>query len=538
MADEDASRGDDGPGGGGPAAGGPAAVHAARLRSILDTAPDAIVLIDERGRVESFGRAAERLFGYRADEVIGRNVAMLMPTPYREAHDGHLARYRRTGERHVIGTGRVAEARRKDGGIFPIELSVGEVEIDGARLFTGFVRDLTARRRMEQELRQAQKMEAMGQLTGGVAHDFNNLLTVILGNLEMLEARISDARQSDLVREARGAAELGAQLTERLLAFGRRQQLEPRPIAPRALLEDLAPLLRRTLGETIEVEIRTAPDLRRTLVDPGQLQNALINLALNARDAMPGGGRLVIEARTVAVSAGGEGASPEVGPGCWVLLLVGDTGAGMPRAVAERAFEPFFTTKEPGAGTGLGLSMVYGFVRQSQGHALIDSAPGRGTTVRMYLPCADEAPEEDAPATTALDAYRARGETILVVEDQPRVRRLAVARLRELGYAVLEAPDGPAALERLAEPGRVDLVLTDVVMPGGITGDALAARARALRPGVKVVLTSGYAEPDADRGAAADGGAFLKKPYTACELGRVLRRTLAGSEPSPRRPHP
>ncbi|WP_245259062.1 PAS domain S-box protein [Salinarimonas rosea] len=538
MADEDSSRGDDGPAGGAAAAGDPVALHAARLRSILDTAPDAIILIDERGRIESFSRAAERLFGYHAREVVGRNVAILMPHPYREAHDGYLERYRRTGERHIIGTGRLAKARRKDGGIFPIELSVGEVEIDGTRLFTGFIRDLTARRRMEQELRQAQKMEAVGQLTGGVAHDFNNLLTVILGNLEMLEMRVADARQQDLVREAREAAELGAQLTERLLAFGRRQQLKPRPIAPRALLEDLAPLLRRTLGETIEVAIRAASDLRRTLVDPGQLQNALINLALNARDAMPGGGRLLIEARCVDTRADDGRADPEVGQGCWVLLSVADTGTGMSRAVAERAFEPFFTTKEVGAGTGLGLSMVYGFVRQSQGHAVIDSTPGRGTTVHMYLPCADEAPEEDAPATAALGAYRASGETILVVEDQPRVRRLAVARLRELGYAVLEAPNGPAALECLADPAPIDLVLTDVVMPGGMTGDELAVRARALRPGVKVVLTSGFAEPAALRDGAADAGVFLKKPYTAFELGRVLRRTLAGSEPSPRSPRP
>ncbi|MGJ3263456.1 MAG: ATP-binding protein, partial [Salinarimonas sp.] len=429
--------------------------------------------------------------------------------------------------------GRAPTCRRKAGSVLSSDPSVGEVEIDGARLFTGFIRDLTTGQRMEQELRQAQKMEAVGQLTGGLAHDFNNLLTVILGNLEMLEMRVADARQLELVREARETAELGAQLTERLLAFGRRQQLQPRLIAPRALLEDIAPLLRRTLGETIEVELRTEPGLWRTLVDPGQLQNALLNLALNARDAMPKGGRLTIAAENVEVDPDYVRVNPEVRQGRYVLVAVTDTGVGMPRSVVERAFEPFFTTKEVGAGSGLGLSMVYGFVKQSQGHAQIYSEPGHGTTVRMYLPCAEEAIEDEAPAGSQLDAYRAQGETILVVEDQPRVRRLAAARLRELGYVVHEAANGPAALDLLAAHAQVDLVFTDVIMPGGMTGGDLAARARMLRPDLKVIFTSGYAEPDLVRDGLAEGGVWLKKPYTAIEFGRVLRRTLTGADPSP-----
>jgi PAS domain S-box-containing protein len=247
----------------------------ARLRSILETAPEAIVTIGEDGRIESFSSSAEILFGYAAEELIGRNVSVLMPSPYREEHDDYIARYLATGERRIIGIGRVVEAQRKDGTVFPVELAVSEARFDGTRLFTGFIRDLTARQRMEQELRQAQKMEAVGQLTGGVAHDFNNLLTVIMGNLEMLEARLKgDRRHMSLLREAQEAAEAGAELTGRLLAFGRRQPLRPELVDPDDILPEMADLLRRTLGETIEVETQLAPGLHEISVDPGQLRSA------------------------------------------------------------------------------------------------------------------------------------------------------------------------------------------------------------------------------------------------------------------------
>ncbi len=503
----------------------------ARLRSILETAPEALITIDSSGRIESFSRSSEVLFGYDAREVVGRNVSMLMPSPYREEHDGYLERYMRTGERRIIGVGRVVSARRKDGSVFPIELAVGEAEVDGHRLFTGFIRDMTARQRLEQELRQAQKMEAVGQLTGGIAHDFNNLLTVILGNLEMVEMRLTDERQLELVREARETAENGAQLTGRLLAFGRRQPLQPRPTDVAQLLQEMETLLRRALGETIEVRTKSEPRLSKVDVDPSQLQGAILNLAINARDAMPAGGRLTIAASGAVIDADYAHLHSEVRPGRYVVVAVTDTGTGMSKEVQERAFDPFFTTKEVGAGSGLGLSMVYGFVKQSNGHVQIYSEFGHGTTVRIYLPQADDKPAA-APAQgdrAGMEAMTARGETVLVVEDEPRVRRLTVQRLQDLGYTILEAADGPQALRVLELRSDIDLVFTDIILPNGLTGADVARYVHENRPGIKVLFTSGYAEPDLVKQGLAKGAFWLKKPYTAASLARTLRTILDGA---------
>lgn len=500
----------------------------ARLKSIFDTAPEAIITINERGIVESCSASAAKLFGYNSAEIIGQNVKILMPSPYREEHDGYLARYLATGEKRIIGIGRVVNGRRKDGTTFPMELAVGEVVLDGARLFTGFVRDLTARQRMEQELRQSQKMEAIGQLTGGIAHDFNNLLTVILGNLEMLERRLGDEpRQRALLKEAQETAELGAQLTARLLAFGRRQPLNPQTVDLQRLIPDLSDLLRRTLGEGIEVRTRLADDLHAIIVDPAQLQNALLNLAINARDAMSHGGTLVVEAENIEIDADYARAHPEVRPGRYVAVAVTDSGAGMAPAVRDRAFEPFFTTKPPGAGTGLGLSMVYGFVKQSGGHAQLYSELGHGTTVRLYFP--QVAPSRSSSARSSEQEpteFPAQGETILVVEDEARVRRMTCARLRELGYKILEAENGPAALGLIKTAAKIDLLFTDMIMPGGMTGADLAEEAGKLRPDLKVLFTSGYAEPEIVRREMSEGAEWLKKPYTAHTLARKLRQIL------------
>jgi PAS domain S-box-containing protein len=495
-----------------------------RLRSILETAPEAIVTIDERGLIGSFSPAAERLFGYRAQEVIGRNVSLLMPEPYRSAHDGYLAHYLATGERRSLGVNHETEGLRKDGTTFPMELAVGEARANGERFFTGFAHDLTARKRLERELRQAQKLEAIGQLTGGIAHDFNNLLTVIMGNLEMLEERLA-GEDLALLEDAREAARMGAELTGRLLAFARRQPLRPRAVDLGRAVPEAVALLRRTLGAAIEVRATLTPELPPVLADPGQLQNALLNLAINARDAMPGGGRLTIEAAEVELDADVAEARPGLHPGRYVMLAVGDTGTGMSPEVRERAFEPFFTTKRPGAGTGLGLSMVYGFVKQSGGHADLYSEPGCGTVVRLYLLRADVEDRAGEAGQASLEAHRGRGETVLVVEDDPRVRRVTARRLRELGYAVLEAADGPLALSVLEQHPGVDLLLTDMVMPGGMTGADLAVAARAQRPRLAVVLSSGYAAPESLRELPEETG-WLRKPYAAADLARALRRAL------------
>jgi PAS domain S-box-containing protein len=499
----------------------------AHLRSILDTVPEAMIVIDEDGLIASFSAAAGHLFGYSEAEVLGRNVKMLMPSPYREGHDGYLGQYLKTGEARIIGYGRVVTGLSKDGATFPMELAVGEARTSGKRIFTGFIRDLTSRQKMEEELRQAQKMEAVGQLTGGIAHDFNNLLTVITGNLEMLDASVDSAGQHELVKEARDAAEDGAKLTAQLLAFGRRQPLNPKLADIGQIVSNFSDLLRRTLGESIELRMIVKAPPNRAVVDASQLQNALLNLVINARDAMPRGGRLTIEISQTRLDADYAQMYPAVRTGRYVLIAVTDTGVGMPEDVRLRAFDPFYTTKPAGAGSGLGLSMVYGFVKQSGGNIQIYSELGRGTSVRIFLPFAE--PEREEKKQTAsngqLTASPRGSETILVVEDDARVRRVAVARLRGLGYQVIEADNGAAGLAALSRHPEIAMIFTDAVMPGGMSGDELAEAARAVRPDVKILFTSGYAEPEiAKRGMGA--GAWLKKPYSATDLAYKIRGVL------------
>lgn len=499
----------------------------ALLRSILETVPDAMVVINESGTITSFSAAAERLFGYESQEVEGSDVTILMPPSDREAHPGYVSRYLTTGERRIIGMGRVVTGQRKDGSTFPMELFVGESVANGHRIFTGFTRDLTGRQKLEAELRQAQKMEAVGQLTGGVAHDFNNLLTVIVGNLEMLEPRLSDDHQRLLLDEARAAAGDGAKLTGQLLAFGRRQPLNAQLIDIGPLVSSFADLLRRAMNETVELRTVVTGSSNFARVDASQLQNALLNLALNGKDAMPRGGRLTIEISRTRLEVDHAHSELEIQPGDYVLISVTDTGGGMSGEVQQRAFEPFFTTK--GFGTGLGLSMVYGFVKQSGGNVEIYSNIGEGTTVRLYLPAvgANEIRQNGThSATTAGEEPLANGETILVVEDEPRLRRVTVTRLTEIGYTTIEAADGAEALARLAENPDIRLAFTDVVMPGGMNGFELARQIRAKRPEVRILFTSGYTEPAVKNRERTLGDDWLPKPYTAHELAVKMREVL------------
>jgi PAS domain S-box-containing protein len=348
--------------------------QAGKLRGILESAVTAIITIDDRGPIETVNPATERLFGYGASELVGQNVKILMPEPYRGEHDGYIANYIGTDERKIIGIGREVSGRRKDGTTFPLNLSVSEFEADGRRYFTGMIHDISDRRHVEDALReserrlaQSQKMEAVGQLTGGIAHDFNNLLLVITGNLELLEPHLTTDDARALLKEAQDAAALGSKLTDQLLTFARRRHMDAHVIQLNDLVVNIADMLRRTLGEHISLSTSLARDVWPTRADPSQFQSAIVNMAVNSRDAMPQGGKLVIETRNILLDADHADYQSELQPGQYVQFSISDTGAGMEASVRDRVFEPFFTTKEKGRGTGLGLAMVYGFVKQSGG---------------------------------------------------------------------------------------------------------------------------------------------------------------------------
>jgi len=504
---------------------------AERLRAVVDTAVDGVILIDERGAVQMFNPACERLFGYAAEEITGRNVRTLMPEPYRTEHDTYLQNYRETGEAKIIGAGREVRGLRKDGSTFPMDISIGEARQDGKSVFVGVLHDLTSRKRTEEQLVQAQKMETVGQLSGGIAHDFNNLLTVILGNAEALSVRLKQS--PDLLRMSEtiiSAAEHGAELTQRLLAFGRRQRLQPDVIDCNALVQSMDVLLRGTLREDIELRVVTAPEPVLAIADSTQLESAVLNLALNAQDAMRDGGALTLTTNEIELDSTSLGSGFDVRAGRYAMVAVSDEGEGMPPEVRDRAFEPFFTTKEVGKGSGLGLSMVYGFVKQSNGHVTIYSEPGIGTSVRLFLPVAPEAAatkvrrDEEAPVVGG-------NEIILVVEDDPFVRGHAISSLQGFGYRVIVAPDGRDALRLLHGGAKPHLLFTDIVMPGGVSGWELAARAREMDPALKVLFTSGYPlETLTSRGHIDKKARLLTKPYRLAELARRVREALDAAD--------
>ena len=398
---------------------------------------------------------------------------------------------------------------------------------DAAEKLSGEVKQVRDRARLtEEQLRQAQKMEAIGNLTGGMAHDFNNLLAIVIGNLDILvERKRGDTDVRELGGEALDAALRGGDLTQRMLAFARRQPLNPRPVDLNALIAELTKLLSRTLGENIEITLDLDPDLWPTVVDPSQLDAALTNLATNARDVMPDGGSLIVVTGNRRLDADYAAMHAEVMPGDYAMIEVSDTGIGMEPAVVEHVFEPFFTTKEHGKGTGLGLSMVYGFIKQSGGHINVYSEPGIGTTFRLYLPRGERG-DATAGTAAAAETTSGRGETVLAVEDNASLRRVVVRQLHELGYRVLEAEGAPAAM-KILEREPVDLLFTDVVMTGGSSGIELARDALARWPQLKVLITSGFPEVKLNgNGRAAIPARLLNKPYRKEDLARAIRETM------------
>lgn len=496
-----------------------------RFSIVPETMVDGLIVIDAAGIIRYFNSACERLFQYSAEEALGQNVRILMPPDVSAQHDGYIRRHRETKVKRIIGIGRELTGMRKDGTQFPMHLSVGEGTIDGATLFVGIIYDLSEKKRGEEIILHHQKLDAIGQLSGGVAHDFNNIINIITGNLEIVADQDLPPAAQRAVARAQEAAWRAARITQRLLAFARRQPLRPKLIDLNEAIRSLADMLRRSIGETIELTLKLDPGARRTEADIDQFETAVLNLALNARDAMPGGGKLIIETANASFLEA-PGAVSDVPPGDYVTLSVSDTGEGMSREVREHAFEPFFTTKETGAGTGLGLSMVYGFLKQIGGHARIYSEPGHGTRVTLYFL---QAHEQGLVASAANPRVQmGRGETVLLVEDDPDVSLVTVSRLETLGYKVLVASSGPAALETLKQhPGAIDLVFSDVVMPGGMSGHDVAAAVGVLSPQSAIVLTSGYSKEM----ATGDGVErahlfFLSKPYSKSALSIVLRQAL------------
>jgi PAS domain S-box-containing protein len=492
------------------------------VRSVKDYA---ILMLDPQGRVISWNEGAERIKGYTANQIIGSHFSCFYTNDAveRGSPDEHLRQAAADGQCKDEGW-RV----RKDGSTFWADAHITALREQNGTLrgFAKVTKDMTERRKLEEQLRQSQKMEAIGQLAGGVAHDFNNLLTIISGYSDiLLEQLPSDDPNRELVQEVHKAGERAASLTRQLLAFSRKQILEPKVLNLNQIVSDTERMLRRLIGEDVNLVTTLAPALCTIRVDPGQMEQVILNLVVNARDAMPKGGHLTIETANADLTQEKLATNPEVKPGRYVLLSVRDTGCGITPEIQTRIFEPFFTTKEPGQGTGLGLATVFGIVKQSGGFIMVDTEPGRGTTFQVYLPGIEQVLAGESlpsPKTT----LKGR-ETLLIAEDESAVLGIIRLALRSQGYTVLEASGGAQALRvAQAHSGPIHLLVTDVVMPE-LGGRELAERLSALRPGLKILYLSGYTDDAVVRhGVREAQTAFLQKPFTPGKLAAKIREVL------------
>ncbi|MDQ3742811.1 MAG: PAS domain S-box protein [Acidobacteriota bacterium] len=495
-----------------------------RYRVLVENAHDLIYTHDLEGNYTSINKAIERVTGYTREEALGLNVAQLVAPEYRE-------KARRMTALKLAGepfTSYELEVIAKDGRRVKVEVNSSLVVQDGVPVgVQGIARDVTERKELEEQLRQAQKIEAVGKLAGGIAHDFNNLLTIINGYGDLTLRRLREGDPLRLnVEEMRKAGERAAGLTRQLLAFSRKQVLQPKVLDLNGVVTEMEKMLRRLIGEDIELRVALGPGLGSIKADPGQIEQVLLNLAVNARDAMPRGGKLTVSTENVYLDEGYAARHVAVVPGQYVMLAVSDTGAGMDEQTRARIFEPFFTTKEAGKGTGLGLSTIYGIVKQSGGYIWVYSKVGVGTSFKIYLPRVEEGPEEYRPSPEAEGRLEGT-ETVLLAEDEEEVRHLARQELELYGYRVLEASDGDAALltcER--HEGPIHLLITDVIMPA-VGGPELAQRLTQLRPQMKVLFMSGYTD-DAivHHGVLDEGVNFIQKPFTPEALARKVREVL------------
>lgn len=506
----------------------------ARLEGIVDSAMDGIITVGEDQRVLLINAAAERMFGWAAQDVLGERIERFMPERFRASHEGNVLDFGHTGvAARAMGRFGPISGLRANGEEFPIEASISQIQVDGQVLYTVTCRDVTERvhavetqKKLETQLHQSQKMEAFGQLAGGVAHDFNNLLTIITGYSEwMLAALPLEGDMRNMITEIHRAAERAGALTRQLLAFSRQQVVEPKVLDLNAVVDGVGKMLRRLIGEDIQLATALSPSISLVKIDPGQIEQVIMNLAVNARDAMPRGGRLTIETARVEFDGAYVSTHSDATEGNYVMLAISDTGIGMTPEIRERIFEPFFTTKGIGKGTGLGLAVVHGIVKQSGGSVEVYSEPDKGTTFKIYLPVVRD--DAEGPESNVRPHVPRGGETILLVEDEVGVRMVTVLALQGLGYTVLEAPNGEAALQLMAEhQGKVELLLSDVVMPE-MSGRTLAETLLALHPELKVLFVSGYTDDAIVRhGVLQAEVAFLQKPFTLGALARKVREVL------------
>jgi hypothetical protein len=519
--------------------------------ALLEAAPDAMVCVDAGGRIALVNAQAERMFGYRREDLVGKPVEILVPDTQRAPHPQHRAQYVADPRPRPMGAGMELAGRRSDGTTFPAEISLSAIETDDGLVITAAVRDVTEQRearaererlrsqaerdRLEARMHQSQRLESLGQLAGGVAHDFNNLLGVISSYASFVADEVAKEPgqvQWQTVREdieqVEQAAVRAAGLTRQLLTFARRDVVQPRVINLNDLVLEVQQLLVRTLGEHVELVTGLADDLSPVLADRGQIEQVLVNLAVNARDAMPMGGRLTIETSNTLVDEAYAAQRADVRPGRYVTVKVSDTGSGIPPEIIERVFEPFFTTKPEGEGTGLGLATVYGIVSQAGGTARFYSEPGLGTTLTVLLPVTELGAESAPPHPS--EPERSGGETVLVVEDEAAMREVTRRILDRAGYRVLAAASGREALQLVAgQREHVDVLLTDVVMPR-MQGRVLAERLRGMQPDLRVLFMSGYTQGLlSGQGVLAPGVHLIEKPFSRTALLTKLREVLAAA---------
>lgn len=510
-----------------------------RLQAILDTTVDGIVTMGADSRIQSFNKAAEKIFGYRAEEVLGRNVSILMPEPYRREHDSYVGRYLETGKAQIIGIGREVTGQRKDGTTFPLDLAVSETVVDGQRLFTGILRDISEKRQIEQQLRQAQKMDALGVLAGGIAHNFNNVLAGILGFIELaLSESDPSSEQHAFLQEARAAAMHGKGMTEEILAMSRRRESQFKTLDLKPVLDESVQFIRGTLPSSVRISCSVEKELPAVWGDSSMFHQLLVNLYTNAYQAMDEyqGGTIAVEA---AALAPGAKVLDRIFPSKAVCITVRDNGRGMDPATLQRIFEPFFTTKEEG-GTGLGLATVHGAVTSMGGRITVESEAGRGTTFRIYLPMHSQQRHDAHPAAQGEPAARRQAESlkreVLFVDDEEALVRLGERALTRMGYSVTGLHSPLEALSLFEyDPTRFAVVVSDYTMPH-MTGLELLERMHALRPDLPLILASGYSSRLTPESAKEHGiSAYLAKPYHVEELAATVHAVLNTPKQAPYR---